>query len=73
MDVKDLTLSHVKSHLQHGQKSYPLRPELIESTYWLYKATRDPSELPNNQHTLGMAKETTAKSSFSLNFGKYCG
>lgn len=28
--------------LQHGQKSYPLRPELIESTYWLYKATRNP-------------------------------
>lgn len=28
--------------VQHGQKSYPLRPELIESTYWLYKATRDP-------------------------------
>jgi len=28
--------------LQYGQKSYPLRPELIESTYWLYKATRDP-------------------------------
>ncbi|GER25487.1 Mannosyl-oligosaccharide 1,2-alpha-mannosidase IA [Striga asiatica] len=29
--------------LQQGQKSYPLRPELIESTYWLYKATRNPS------------------------------
>ncbi|GAB4843287.1 Alpha-mannosidase I mns4 [Ancistrocladus abbreviatus] len=28
--------------VQQGQKSYPLRPELIESTYWLYKATRDP-------------------------------
>lgn len=27
--------------VQHGQKSYPLRPELIESTYWLYRATRD--------------------------------
>ncbi|XAR57326.1 hypothetical protein NMG60_11025415 [Bertholletia excelsa] len=27
--------------VQHGQKSYPLRPELIESTYWLYKATRN--------------------------------
>lgn len=27
--------------VQHGQRSYPLRPELIESTYWLYKATRD--------------------------------
>ncbi|KAK3283484.1 alpha-mannosidase, partial [Cymbomonas tetramitiformis] len=25
-----------------GQVSYPLRPELIESTYMLYKATRDP-------------------------------
>lgn len=31
--------------VQHGQKSYPLRPELIESTYWLYKATRDPRYL----------------------------
>ncbi|KAK1593011.1 hypothetical protein Q3G72_034423 [Acer saccharum] len=30
---------------KHGQKSYPLRPELIESTYWLYKATRDPRYL----------------------------
>ncbi|XP_047951788.1 alpha-mannosidase I MNS4 isoform X2 [Salvia hispanica] len=28
--------------VQQGQKSYPLRPELIESTYWLYKATRNP-------------------------------
>lgn len=26
---------------QNGQRSYPLRPELIESTYWLFKATRD--------------------------------
>lgn len=31
--------------VQHGQKSYPLRPELIESTYWLYKATRNPRYL----------------------------
>ncbi|URD95133.1 Glycosyl hydrolase family 47 [Musa troglodytarum] len=31
--------------VQHGQKSYPLRPELIESTYWLFKATRDPRYL----------------------------
>ncbi|XP_050217019.1 alpha-mannosidase I MNS4 [Mercurialis annua] len=31
--------------VQQGQKSYPLRPELIESTYWLYKATRDPRYL----------------------------
>nr|CAB3478469.1 unnamed protein product [Digitaria exilis] len=29
------------STVQNGQRSYPLRPELIESTYWLYKATRD--------------------------------
>ncbi|PKA65557.1 putative alpha-mannosidase I MNS4 [Apostasia shenzhenica] len=27
--------------IQPGQRSYPLRPELIESTYWLFKATRD--------------------------------
>ncbi|KAF7806987.1 alpha-mannosidase I MNS4 [Senna tora] len=32
-------------NVQQGQKSYPLRPELIESTYWLYKATRDPRYL----------------------------
>ncbi|WOK99416.1 alpha-mannosidase I MNS4 [Canna indica] len=31
--------------VQRGQKSYPLRPELIESTYWLFKATRDPRYL----------------------------
>ncbi|XP_004289466.1 PREDICTED: probable alpha-mannosidase I MNS4 [Fragaria vesca subsp. vesca] len=31
--------------VQHGQRSYPLRPELMESTYWLYKATRDPKYL----------------------------
>ncbi|XP_031488090.1 alpha-mannosidase I MNS4 isoform X2 [Nymphaea colorata] len=29
-------------NVQHGQRSYPLRPELMESTYWLFKATRDP-------------------------------
>uniref|UniRef100_A0A1D1Y634 alpha-1,2-Mannosidase n=1 Tax=Anthurium amnicola TaxID=1678845 RepID=A0A1D1Y634_9ARAE len=28
--------------VQSGQRSYPLRPELVESTYWLFKATRDP-------------------------------
>ncbi|KAF8030504.1 hypothetical protein BT93_E2825 [Corymbia citriodora subsp. variegata] len=32
-------------NVQQGQKSYPLRPELMESTYWLYKATRDPRYL----------------------------
>ncbi|RWR80960.1 alpha-mannosidase I MNS4 isoform X1 [Cinnamomum micranthum f. kanehirae] len=32
-------------NVQYGQKSYPLRPELIESTYWLFKATRDPRYL----------------------------
>ncbi|RAL38801.1 hypothetical protein DM860_013482 [Cuscuta australis] len=32
-------------NVQPGQKSYPLRPELIESTYWLFKATRDPRYL----------------------------
>lgn len=32
-------------NVQHGQKSYPLRPELVESTYWLYKATRNPRYL----------------------------
>lgn len=31
--------------IQQGQKSYPLRPELIESTYLLYKATRNPRYL----------------------------
>ncbi|KAF9605954.1 hypothetical protein IFM89_021280 [Coptis chinensis] len=31
--------------VQQGQKSYPLRPELMESTYLLYKATRDPRYL----------------------------
>jgi mannosidase alpha-like ER degradation enhancer 2 len=31
--------------VQPGQRSYPLRPELIESTYMLYKATRDPMYL----------------------------
>lgn len=34
--------SYLSFSLQYGQKSYPLRPELIESTYLLYKATRDP-------------------------------
>ncbi|CAM6113553.1 unnamed protein product [Calypogeia fissa] len=33
------------SSVQPGQRSYPLRPELIESTYFLYKATRDPMYL----------------------------
>ncbi|GBG76786.1 hypothetical protein CBR_g23002 [Chara braunii] len=27
--------------VQPGQRSYPLRPELAESTYWLYRATND--------------------------------
>ncbi|KAG0587339.1 hypothetical protein KC19_2G157600 [Ceratodon purpureus] len=30
------------SSVQPGQRSYPLRPELVESTYMLYKATRNP-------------------------------
>jgi hypothetical protein len=28
--------------VQPGQKSYPLRPELVESTYYLHRATGDP-------------------------------
>ena len=30
---------------QHGQRAYALRPELVESTYYLYLATRDPAYL----------------------------
>lgn len=33
------------SSVQPGQRSYPLRPELVESTYMLYKATRNPMYL----------------------------
>ncbi|KAK1592833.1 hypothetical protein Q3G72_031139 [Acer saccharum] len=46
---------------QHGQKSYPLRPELIESTYWLYKATRDPRYLAAGRDMIS-----------SLQFGARC-
>ncbi|GAQ88520.1 Glycosyl hydrolase family 47 [Klebsormidium nitens] len=35
----------VNQDVQPGQNSYPLRPELAESTYWLYRATRDPMYL----------------------------
>ena len=37
------SLSHVEP--QKGQSAYPLRPELIESTYYLYLTTRDPAYL----------------------------
>ena len=37
------SLSHIDP--QPGQTAYPLRPELIESTYYLYLATRDPAYL----------------------------
>ncbi|XP_045790083.1 alpha-mannosidase I MNS4 [Trifolium pratense] len=47
--------------VQHGQKSYPLRPELIESTYWLYKATRDPRYLDAGRDMLA-----------SLQYGARC-
>ncbi|KEH42783.1 putative glycoside hydrolase family 47 [Medicago truncatula] len=47
--------------VQHGQKSYPLRPELIESTYWLYKATRDPRYLDAGRDMLA-----------SLQYGTRC-
>lgn len=49
------------SSVQHGQKSYPLRPELIESTYWLYKATRDPRYLDAGRDMLA-----------SLQYGARC-
>ncbi|XP_071723771.1 alpha-mannosidase I MNS4-like [Rutidosis leptorrhynchoides] len=42
--------------VQHGQKSYPLRPELIESTYWLYKATRNPRYLDAGRDMLTSLK-----------------
>ncbi|KAJ7558268.1 hypothetical protein O6H91_04G031400 [Diphasiastrum complanatum] len=38
--------------VQPGQKSYPLRPELIESTYMLYKATKNPMYLHVGQEIL---------------------
>ncbi|KAK2647151.1 hypothetical protein Ddye_022346 [Dipteronia dyeriana] len=47
--------------VQQGQKSYPLRPELIESTYWLYKATRDPRYLAAGRDMIA-----------SLQFGARC-
>ncbi|XP_019181231.1 PREDICTED: alpha-mannosidase I MNS4 isoform X1 [Ipomoea nil] len=48
-------------NVQPGQKSYPLRPELIESTYWLYKATRDPRYLDAGRDMLA-----------SLQYGARC-
>ncbi|KAL2463695.1 putative alpha-mannosidase I MNS4 [Forsythia ovata] len=47
--------------VQQGQKSYPLRPELIESTYWLYKATRNPRYLDAGRDMLA-----------SLQYGARC-
>ncbi|GMH19975.1 hypothetical protein Nepgr_021816 [Nepenthes gracilis] len=47
--------------VQQGQNSYPLRPELIESTYWLYKATRDPRYLDAGRDIVA-----------SLQFGARC-
>lgn len=40
--ILPMVLFNFRYFVQQGQKSYPLRPELIESTYWLYKATRNP-------------------------------
>ncbi|KAI5649349.1 hypothetical protein M9H77_35354 [Catharanthus roseus] len=48
-------------NVQRGQKSYPLRPELIESTYWLYKATRNPRYLDAGRDMLA-----------SLQYGARC-
>ncbi|ONK67370.1 uncharacterized protein A4U43_C06F19470 [Asparagus officinalis] len=48
-------------NVQHGQRSYPLRPELIESTYWLFKATRDPRYLDAGRDMLA-----------SLQYGARC-
>lgn len=47
--------------VQQGQKSYPLRPELAESTYWLYKATRD-------TRYLGVGRDIVS----SLQYGARC-
>ncbi|CAA0806636.1 Probable alpha-mannosidase I MNS4 [Striga hermonthica] len=46
------------SKVQQGQKSYPLRPELIESTYWLYKATRNPRYLDVGREMLASLQLT---------------
>ncbi|KAK1368005.1 hypothetical protein POM88_034097 [Heracleum sosnowskyi] len=43
--------------VQHGQKSYPLPLELIESTYWLYKATRDSSMLTRSKGLWNLYKK----------------
>eukprot|EP00003_Mantamonas_plastica_P003398 TRINITY_DN12703_c0_g1_i1.p1 TRINITY_DN12703_c0_g1~~TRINITY_DN12703_c0_g1_i1.p1 ORF type:complete len:451 (-),score=87.58 TRINITY_DN12703_c0_g1_i1:36-1340(-) len=32
----------VNKHIQPGQTSYPLRPEITESAYYMYRATHDP-------------------------------
>ncbi|KAI9070486.1 hypothetical protein K1719_047550, partial [Acacia pycnantha] len=57
----------------HGQKSYPLRPELIESTYWLYKATRDPRKIKIMENedlaaTLHVAVDITKNSDFRMDY-----
>jgi len=32
----------ISGNVQHGQKGYPLRPELVESLYYLYQTNKDP-------------------------------
>ncbi|KAH9603328.1 hypothetical protein KSS87_012079 [Heliosperma pusillum] len=54
--------------VQHGQKSYPLRPELAESTYWLYKATRDPRSNTRQGKTLDTPKDGRGKASGDKQF-----
>ncbi|KAK1591504.1 hypothetical protein Q3G72_008772 [Acer saccharum] len=59
--------------LQHGQKSYPLRPELIESTYWLYKATKDPRNIFSTEgHLLPATPQISLAKEHCSYYGAYC-
>ncbi|EKX45303.1 hypothetical protein GUITHDRAFT_157889 [Guillardia theta CCMP2712] len=44
--------------VQQGQRSYPLRPELIESTMYLYQATRDPHYVQVGRDILSSLEQT---------------
>jgi mannosidase alpha-like ER degradation enhancer 2 len=44
----------VKHEVHAGQASYPLRPELAESTYILYVATQDPAYLKVSECSLNV-------------------
>ena len=60
------SFSLLENKAMKGHRSYPLRPELIESAYLLYRSTGDPVYLEMGRRFLKSLRETRGECGFAM-------